>query len=113
MALKTGELNERVTIERPTRTPNDSGGAITTYSALLSTWARVRELKSTPELLEGREQITQLIEILMRYRPDVAIQHGDRLTWRGFTFIINNMRVDPMRTSITITAASEIETAVR
>lgn len=111
--IKAGKLREKIIILEPSRVQNDSGKITTTYAVALETFADVRELKSSAELIEQQENIIQLLEFTMRYRPDVPVVNGYRLTWRGFNFTVNNMRVDPLRTWIKITAQSEIETSDR
>jgi len=111
--IAAGELDQHILFQEAVRTPNGSGGYITSYVDLISTYARVRELRSDPALIAQQEDIAQTVEVLIRYRPDVPIQNGNRAVWRGFNFTVNNMRVDPKRTSITMVLVSEIETSSR
>lgn len=111
--IAAGKLDQHITFQEAVRTPNGSGGFDTTYATVLETFASVRELRSDPTLIAQQEDIKQVVEVIIRYRPDIPIVNGNRAVWRGFNFTVNNMRVDPRRTSITMLLTSEIETSSR
>lgn len=114
MALNAGELRELITIKRPERTQNDTGGIETTYKTLIAqTYASVKELTASADVIASQENLKTLVEIKMRYRP-TNIKIGDLIEWRGFNFVVaKSMKVDYLRTTITITAVSEMETTKR
>lgn len=111
--IKAGELREKITIGRKTRTPNSSGGAAYAPAVLYETFARVRELKSDPSEVASKDNIKQLVEFMIRHRTDVHIENGDDLTWRGFDYKVHSIKVDPMRTKITILAFQVMNTSRR
>lgn len=111
--IKAGELREKITIKRPVSTQNASGGQATGYATVLSTFARIRELSSDPALIAAQESISQVIEILMRYRPVNPVVNGDVIHWRSFEYVVNNIQVDPMRTYILFHLVSSVNTSHR
>lgn len=113
MSIRAGELREKISIERPIRTAIGGGAYDTTYESLLDTFAAVTEERSNPLLVADQEQIVNYVHFKIRYRPDIFLNKGDRLTWRGFHYIINNAKVDPLRTQIDIYVNSKMETSSR
>lgn len=111
--LRAGDLKECITVQRPTRTQNGSGGQTTAYTDMLTTMAKVVEERSNPSEVANQENIKNYVHFKLRYRPCDFLKIGDRLVWRGFNFTINNIKVDPMRTQIDIFVNSEMETSNR
>lgn len=112
--MKAGELRELITVQKPTRVQNPSGGYSTEYTDILKgTYAKVTEVSASSEIIASQEDITSLVEFVIRYRP-TEIKIGYRILWRDFIFTVaKQMKVDFLRTAITITAKSEIETTLR
>lgn len=113
MVLNAGKLRELVTIERPERTSNQSGGYSTKYVKVLSTYASVREIQPSADVIASQENTISLTEFIIRYRPEYNLKIGYRIVWRDFNFTLNRFKVDPARTTIIITANSEIEETER
>lgn len=113
MGISAGSLREKVIFQEPIRVSNGSGGFETTYEEVLDTFASVKEVRSNPYLIANLEDIDQLVKITIRYRPVIPILNGYRAVWRGFNFIVNDIKVDPLRTKIEILVHSEIETSSR
>lgn len=113
MALLAGELREKILIERPERTPIGGGDFDTTYQTILNTFAAVNEERSNGQLIANQESIINYVHFKIRYRPDIFLNITDRLTWRGFTYIINNIKVSYTRTQIDIYCNAEMETSSR
>lgn len=111
--IRSGELREKVTIDRPVRTPIGGGSSDTTYIPLLDTYAAVVEERSNPEMIANQENIKNYVHFKIRYRPEIYIKISDRLTWRGFHFIVNNIKVTALRSQIDIYVNSEMETSSR
>lgn len=112
--IQAGKLRECLTVQKPTRTQNASGGPVTTYVDL---WCNVRamvvEERSNPAEIANQENIKNYVHFRLRYRPCDYLNNGDRIVWRGFNFTINNIKVDPLRTQIDIYVNSEMETSSR
>lgn len=111
--IKAGKLREKITFQQPVRMSNDSGGYTTTYTTVLETFAAVEEVSSNPLLIAGQENVDNRVRITIRYRPVIPIQNGYRAVWRGFNFVVNSIKVDPMRTKIEFFVDSEMETSDR
>jgi len=113
MAILSGELREKLSFSRAVRVPNGSGGFTTTYDEYLNTFAAIVEERSNPQLISGQENIVNYVHFKIRYRSDFPVLNADRMTWRGFIFTVNNIKVDPLRTQIDIYCNSEMETSNR
>ena len=111
--VRAGRLREKITFQKPVKVSNGSGGFDDTWTDVLDTFAAVEEVRSNPYLIGGQENIDQLVKITIRYRPVIPIENGYRAVWRGFNFIVNNIKVDPLRTKIEILVHSEMETSMR
>lgn len=112
--VRAGELREKIQVSAPLRTPIGGGSHDTTYPTVkLNTFAAVVEARSNPEMIANQENIVNYVHFKIRYRPEVFLNIGDRLTWRGFYFIVNNIKVDYLRTQIDIYVNSEMETSSR
>lgn len=111
--IKAGELREKLNFSRVTRTPNGSGGFTNTYTSFLDTFAAIVEERSNPQLIGSQENAVNYVHFKIRYRPDFPVLNADRMTWRGFVFTVNNIKVDPLRTQIDIFCNSEMETSER
>jgi SPP1 family predicted phage head-tail adaptor len=113
MILKAGDLREKIVFKRPVRVSNGSGGYTTTYTDILNTFASVSELSSDPTLIASQENIKQVIKVLIRYRADIAVKIADIILWRGFEFVVSNMKADVMRTYIEFQLTATMETSIR
>lgn len=114
MVLHSGKLREQIAIKKPERTPNGSGGFTTEYVDVIPmTYAKVTEITPSADVIASQQDLKTLVEFKMRYRP-TDIKIGYRIIWREFIFTVaSSMKVDPLRTTITITAVSEMETSNR
>ena len=111
--ILAGELREKLNFSRSVRVPNGSGGFVTTYTSFLNTFAAIVEERSNPQLIASQENTVNQVHFKIRYRPDFPVKNADRMTWRGFIFTVNNIKVDPLRTQIDIYVNSEMETSER
>jgi len=114
MAIITaGRLKDKIVISRPIETTDGSGGYTGDYQDVVSTYAEVIEESSNSELIAQGIKIKQTLRMRIRWRPNFSFLVGDRVNWRGFLFIIENMRVDMWRTYIEIIASPSINTSYR
>jgi len=111
--ILAGELREKLSFSRVTRTPNGSGGFTSSYASFLDTFAAIVEERSSPQSIANQENTVNQVHFKIRYRPDFPVKNADRMTWRGFIFTVNNIKVDPLRTQIDIYCNSEMETSER
>lgn len=74
----------------------------------------VKEVESTPELIEQQVNITNIVSFVVRYRvAEPHFQINDVIIWRKYRFVINNIKADWKRSYLTLTATSEMETSDR
>ena len=108
-------LREIVTFGRNTITQDLNTGDLVNVSAIYyrPKGADVKELQPSIDVIATQQNISMLIEVKIRYNPEVAILNGDKIYWRGFTFNALAPKVDPFRDYIYIKAFSEIETTNR
>lgn len=111
--IAAGTLREKLEFSRSTRVSNGSGGGVFQHVPFLNTFAAIVEERSNPQLIANQENIVNYVHFKIRYRPDFPVLNADRMTWRGFIFTVNNIKVDPLRTQIDIYCNSEMETSDR
>ena len=112
--MQTGELTDRLTFQRKTTVQGEAGDLFNSYSTVLTTFAKVREKSGGYSMETGSINSETRISVVMRYRPDVAIVTGDKVTWRGFEWIVENGPVvDAKRTYIMLEAVFKVETTKR
>jgi len=79
-ARDPGRLRERVTIERPTRTPDGAGGATIGWSVLATVRAEVISFKGVSLVAAEREEAREPFRVVIRHRGDVTTEM--RVVWR-------------------------------
>jgi len=107
-------LREKVSFIRSIKSQDSTGQLVNaelTYYQPMG--ASVKELTPSIDLIAQQQSISSLIEIKIRYNPEISIINGDKISWRGFRFNALAPKVDPLRRWITIKAFSEIETTNR
>ena len=112
--IKSGELTDRIVFERSTSTQGVNGDLVTSFQPILTTFAKVREKSGGYSFDTGSVNSESRISIVMRYRPDISLVTGDRVEWRGFSWILENSPVvDAKRTMIMMEATLKIESSER
>lgn len=77
MNFRIGELNRRVEIQAPLKTPDGMGGFTITWRTIDTVWAAIKPLRGQ-ELLEAMQtNANASLKLVMRYRQNV------RMSWRG------------------------------
>lgn len=86
---RAGDLNQRVTIVRPQRTRNDSGGAETEWVTVAKAWANIRPLN--PREVEAASAISARLtyEVTIRYRKHITPQM--HVWFRGADLLIHGV----------------------
>ncbi len=87
-----GRLRERVTIERPVRVSDGTGGESVSWAALGTVWAEVASLAGSEVTQAERDEARGRYTVTMRHRDDVIADM--RLVWRGKVLNIRGLR-DP------------------
>jgi hypothetical protein len=107
-------LREKISFIRVSTTQDSTGDLVNTETTYYEPkGSRVRTLSASTDVIAQQGNQTSLIEVTVRYNPEIAIQNGDLILWRGFRFNAMSPIVDEMRTWVTIRAFSEIESTSR
>ncbi len=108
-------MREKVVFKRSIQTQDPvTGQLINTVSIYYEPkGASVKEITPSVDVVAQKQDLSTLIEVLIRYNPSVAIQNGDQIEWRGYYFTALAPKVDPLRRYITIKAFSAMETTDR
>jgi hypothetical protein len=108
-------MREKVVFKRSIETQDPvTGQLINTVSIYYEPkGASVKEITPSVDVVAQKQDLSTLIEVVIRYNPSVAIQNGDQIEWRGYYFTALAPKVDPLRRYITIKAFSAMETTDR
>lgn len=86
MPYAAGELDERVTIQRATETPDGMGGFAVTWAPVATVWAHVRPRSGRERAAFDRIEASGSYLCVIRRRTDIG--PADRILWRGRVFNI-------------------------
>jgi hypothetical protein len=107
-------LREKISFIRVSSTKDSTGDLVNTETVYYEPkGASVREITPSVDVIAQQQNLSTLIEVKIRYNPEIAILNGDKILWRGFRFNALAPKVDMMRDWITIRAFSEMETTDR
>ena len=69
--MQAGKLDRRITLQRPSTTRGELGGQITTWAAVATVWANIRDLtgRETFAAQAAGSHVSQVISI--RHRTDI------------------------------------------
>lgn len=70
--LGAGQLNRRITIQRPSRADNAHGGAVTSWMDVTGAWAQMIPLRGGEALQEAVLRDVQLWKVTIRFRTEVS-----------------------------------------
>ena len=87
--MKSGDLDQRVTVERFTSTVDDWGTPIESWAPLFSCWAAVEPLVGREFIAAQAAQSEVTARIRMRFRPWMTAQ--DRVIHNGTTYGIESL----------------------
>ena len=107
-------MREKVKFIRIETTQDNTGQIVNTETIYYEPkGAEVTEIQPSLDTIVGQDSISMLINVKIRYNPEVFIRIGDKIEWRGFRFNSIVMKVDPWRRFVSIKAMSEMETSDR
>lgn len=93
--MQAGNLDQRVTLQRRTRTPDGMGGFTEAWADLATVWAQVLPLRGSEKWEAMRVSPDDRMKIRIRWRGDANGQpyytSADRLVWRGRTYNIESV----------------------
>jgi SPP1 family predicted phage head-tail adaptor len=108
-----GKLTDRIILEKRSSSTAPNGDLISTWTVSLTTLADVRVMTGEDQVKAGKLVSENRIKLVFRYRTDVNIAAGDRLTWRERTFLVEpGIIQDKKRIWFTMTALTEFEGTV-
>lgn len=87
--MRSGELRNLITIQKPARAQDSSGSTAETWSTLCTVWAAIRPLKGREYYAANQAQMEITTEITIRYRSDVSAEH--RIIFGNRTFEIKTV----------------------
>jgi head-tail adaptor len=106
MKTKTGDRRNYVEVQSPTRTADGQGGWVTTWSTIVSEWARAVQMAQNPVLDQGGIKYTMAVEFTIRKRNDTVpivystsitgavsnmITGANRIVWNGANYTIHSV----------------------
>ena len=80
--MRPGELNQRITIERKTRTPDGGGGYTETWTETAEVWALVRPMSGQER--SHAQQAQTRANYLIVVRSGLDVLETDRIVWQGY-----------------------------
>lgn len=83
-------MRERVTLEAPLRTPDGAGGALVSWVAGATVWAKVEMRDGGEAAVAERLEARAAIRVTIRYRGGVTSEM--RVGWQGRAFNIRAVR---------------------
>lgn len=86
-------MKDRIIFTSPTTT-HGSGGAITTYSNVLTTWAEVKQITQSRALQYGIVENFRSYEIMIRYREDVTLSTINLISFKNKSLTIHSIIED-------------------
>lgn len=98
MRVPIGKLDQRVALQRKTRTSDGSGGATVSWSTYATVWAHVRPMRGRERENAMREEAASDYIVVIRYRSGVV--EGDRIEWRDRHMNVRFVRNEGPRTSM-------------
>lgn len=78
---RVGELDQRIQLQRRTRTRDGAGGSSSSWAAYATVDALVRPMSGRERENAARVEATAGYLVVIRYRPDVV--EGDRVYWEA------------------------------
>lgn len=78
--MSAGELDQRISLQRLTLTPDGVGGSTEAWEEYAAVWARVRPQRGRERQESERQEATREYRVKIRHRSDVL--EADRIVWR-------------------------------
>ena len=87
--MKSGDLNQRISVERFTSTQDELGQPIEAWAPLFTCWAAVEPLTGREFIAAQAAQSEVTARIRMRFRPWMTAQ--DRVIHNGTIYMIESL----------------------
>jgi SPP1 family predicted phage head-tail adaptor len=88
-----GKMDQRITLQRPTETPDGLGGTVRSWADLAANprpWANVIAKAGRESMVEGRTNATYIVLFTIYNRSDLS--ELNRIVWNGEAYNIRNLR---------------------
>ena len=95
MKSPIGKLDQLVTIQAQTATPDGIGGVVQGWATVGTTWARVGAVRASETMAEGRMNAEAQVKFTIRARADLTERH--RILWGGVAYNIRGIPVPMTR----------------
>lgn len=104
--LSAGSLPHRITIQTPTRTPDNRGGVTNAWGTHVTAWASVKPISAREAYQRGA--VAGEVRYAMRLRYQSGIVPKMRVSWNSRVFRILGVRnVDEMNTLLELECVEE------
>lgn len=105
MAIRAGELDRRITLQRATVAPNEFNEPVETWSDLARVWAKYTPVADGERFRAGERAAEVQARFLIRWSSQVAsVNPKDRLVFDGRIYAITNVKEIGRREGLEITA---------
>lgn len=114
--LNPGLLKDKIIFARSQNSQGPNGDLIQTFEDYLETYAAVEEKSGGYSVEAGKVNSQSRIKVIIRYRGANSdyIKVGDRVTWRGRSWVITaSPVVDSWRTSVAMEAVLMVDSSLR
>jgi len=92
MALRAGEMDERITLQTLTESQGSAGGVEESYSDLATVWAKVKRTTGNEDFSSAQWHDDQTWTFIIRYSSDVdSVSEGDRIVLGSETYNIRSI----------------------
>jgi len=88
MAVRIGELDERIELQQEQHSSDGQGGTTTAWQTVATVWAQVRPKGGSESLHSDAVQAEKPYRVVIRNQ--VAVKANWRIVWRGVTMNIRS-----------------------
>lgn len=93
MTLHVGQLDQRLTLKRPSGTEDALGQPDGLYVAVVTVWGAAKPARGRDFVVAGKEQADGIMTFVINYRVDV--EPSWIVVWRGANYHLIGFPVDP------------------
>lgn len=95
MKSPIGKLDQRITLQAQTATPDGIGGVTQGWVTIGTVWARAGAVRASEAMAEGRMNAEAQVRFTIRARGDLTERH--RIIWRGVAYNIRGIPLPQTR----------------
>ena len=89
--MESGRLRHRITLQRPTVTPDSHGDQTKTWTTLATVWAQVLEMTMRERQAAAQTLADVDVRVRMRGRSDFRLTPKDRVVWGSRIFDVRGV----------------------